>query len=222
MRAPYSLLFLLTIVTAAHAGSITVGPYTFDDLAFADTATQLDAGTLSPINCTTAQNCLTGFSPDAALVNLGFDGNANLFELGFSDLLATNGAGADIIFFSARFSDDPWSIAVHPQGGSYTSFVNFAIGDSIDTGVTGVVGAELFALPIDLSSFGLGAGVTVDAFQIKALPNQGGATEGDAVMAAVFNGATSQVPEPASGMLLAAGLSLGVLYSLRKQARGTR
>jgi hypothetical protein len=76
---------LLPEVAAAQI-SMTIGPWTFAETAFADDATQLDMGDLSSLCNTGLDDALTGFSPDTYLVNIGtetFPGN--LFQLDFTD-----------------------------------------------------------------------------------------------------------------------------------------
>ena len=84
-----TLTLALGFVTSAARADITIGTFTFDDLAFADNATQLDVGTIDffgspkPVDLNEA---LTGFSPTKGIVNIGLAGNANHFQLDFVDL----------------------------------------------------------------------------------------------------------------------------------------
>ena len=196
-------------LSQAAGADIIFGPWTFHDDAFADDATQIDAGTISLWGgATDLDDALTGFSPDKQIVNIGFDTNANHFQLDFIDLLAVDDAGADIVFFDARFSADPYEIALRPQGGSFTAFMSFTIDVFIDSGVDTAVGsADIYGLEIDASDFGLAAGAVIDAIQFRALPDANGTIQGDPVMAGVLNFA---IPAPPAAALLGlAGLAGG-------------
>ena len=187
-------LAVFCLGNSVRANDIMVGTFTFDELAFADNATQIDSGTISlfgspkPIDLNDA---LTGFSPKKAIVNIGLAGNANHFQLDFIDLLAVNATGADIVFFDARFSADPYEIAVRPVGSSFTAFVSYAEADFIDTGTIGpgLAISLIFALPIELDDFGLASDTVVDAIQFRSLVNSEGTNNGDPVMAGVLNAA---------------------------------
>ena len=220
------LAALIVLVGTGHAtAAITIGPFTFHDLAFADDATQIDAGTISLFGgAANLDDALTGFSPTKAIVNIGLGTNANHFQLDFTDLLAVNATGADLVFFDARFSEDPYEIAVRPVGSAFTSFNIFAVSDFVTTSTPGPSSATatsvLFALPIELDNFGLASGTVVDAIQFRSLLNAGGNIDGDPVMAAALN----VIPEPSSlitwGLLALLGL---VVYGRRRfVTRSTR
>jgi hypothetical protein len=197
--------------------SIIVGPYIFDDLAFADDATQIDAGTITLFGgAVSLDDALTGHSPTKGIVNIGIAGNANLFQLDFTDLMAVNGAGADIVLFDARFSADPYSIAVRTAGGGLSAFLPHGVAAQVATGVAGPGGSFLFGIEIDISAYGLAPGTIVDAIQFSALTNANGNVEGDPAMAAVLNGASA--PEP--GALLLVGLGLAGLALSRRRKSG--
>ena len=119
-------LAVLAPFPPGSVADIVYGPWTFPDDAFADTATQIEAGGLQLGCAVDVTDALTGFSPDRQLYNIGYFSHANLFELEFLDRHAINGRGPDIIFFESRFSSDPYEIAVRPQGGRFTSFIAFA------------------------------------------------------------------------------------------------
>ncbi len=209
---------VLLAISPNHAyATILYGGFTFDDLAFADDATQLDVGTISTFGTAAdLDDALVGFSPNKGIFNTGFGGNANLFQLDFIDFVARNDAGTDLVFFETRFSQDPYSIAVREVGGSFTAFLNFAASDFVSLGLTGALSGNVFALSIDLDAFGLAPGTLVDAMQFASLPIAGGDEEGDPLMAGVLNG-TVPVPEPGTLTLFVIGLAgLGFLRRRRK------
>ncbi|GEM_PF-2413077 len=199
---PLCVVLLPLIVDSALAepDAISIGPWKFDNAAFADAATQLDTGSIDlrgePTDPADLNEALTGYSPRKMLVNIGNGSNANLFQLDFTDLKAVNQTGPDIVFFEGVFApetsgDDPFEIAVRPEGGSFTGFVAYSASEFIDTGEPCISGCTVFGLEIDLDDFGLPAGTVVDAIQFRALNGVEGFPEGDPVMAAVLTGYTA-------------------------------
>jgi len=213
----YFLLFLFFLVLATFLligprqvqATIIVGSWEFDDLAFADNASQLESGLIDyRFGGSTLNDVLTGYSPALGIVNIGLtigtDYYANLFQLDFTDYIAINQMGADIVFFEARFSSDSYEIAVHEVGGSLSAFNYFRFDSFTDISESGPGGSSLYALEIDLSDFGLATGALVDAIQFRAADsyphptaNPSGLPEGDPVMAGILNG-TTPVPEPST------------------------
>ena len=201
-RGVLAAAFLAVLVgglgpSTSGLADIQVGPFLFDDLAFADGVSRLDGGDERLFlvgGATDLTDALTGYSPSKGVANIRAH---YLFQIDFLDLVAINATGPDIVFFDARFSTDPYEVAVRPSGGAFTSFVPYTVQEFIDTGVAGPISSPsrstLFALPIDLDSFGLPDGYVVDAIQFRALatvpPRSPPADfQGDPVMAAVLNG----------------------------------
>ena len=215
-RGASFLAVWIVVATAAQAtADILVGPFTFKDLAFADDATQIDAGTIFLIGgAADLDDALTGFSPTKGIAGTGSSGNANHFQLDFTDLLAVNAAGDDLVFFDARFSEDPYEIAVREVGSGFTSFLSFLVTDFVDTGEFGPNFSSLFALPIELDDFGLAAGTVVDAIQFRALENSSEVIDGDPVMAAVLN----TVPEPSTLLLAFTAFLLALSCHRRRRS----
>ncbi|MCZ7681335.1 MAG: hypothetical protein M5U28_22110 [Sandaracinaceae bacterium] len=190
LRSASLALALLAFAAPAEA-QITIGPYSWPDATyFADTATH--SGVPSWYGgATDATSALTGYSPTTAAVNVGYpcsDG-PEIIELGFTDVVAGNGAGFDIVVFDARFSADHYEIAVRPVGGSFTAYRLYDSSTHRMTGVAGPAGATLWGIEVDLTDFGVPAGGAVDAIQIKGdcATNPGTQAELDPVMAAVVN-----------------------------------
>lgn len=192
-RLPVALCaaFALSLLAVPASAQITIGPYTFPDATpFADTATHSG----SPMwygGATDATSALTGYSPTTAAVNVGYpctDG-PEVIELGFTDVVAGNGAGFDIVVFDGRFSADDYEIAVRPAGGAFTTYRPYLASAQRMTGVAGPAGAVLWGVEIDLTDFGVPAAGTVDAIRIKGdcTTNPAGRAELDPVMAAVVN-----------------------------------
>lgn len=192
--------------TQAEANTVKVGPWTFDEAAFADNATDVLGVNKSrfegvySINCLDLANyeeCLdlavTGFTPETYLGNVGNyneENHSNLFQLDFTDLKAENISGPDIVFFDCHYDEEnnPFEIAVRPEGGVFTDFILYSATDFEETDVYCVSGVAFnWGAEIDLSDFGLDSGTIVDALQFKSISSDGFAPpEGDPTMAAVL------------------------------------
>jgi len=146
--------------------------WTFRDDAFADFATQIDAGVIAPVNAPDLQGALTGYSPTTYLRNIGSITNfnhANHFQLDFTDTQAVNGAGPDIAFFTSQFIPEPYEIAVRPKGEPFTAFrtYNFLQFQAV---IVQPQGFQLGAAGIDIDDYGFPRGTVVDAIQFRGLP----------------------------------------------------
>ena len=182
---------------------IIYGPWTFTDAAFADVAMVLVGGELhvfpekAALCSLNSASVLEGFTPECGLINIGLQTpppakqqNANYFQLDFTDDMAVNGPGPDIIFFDARFSNDPYEFAVRVEGQLFGFFVTFGVEDFVNIGRPGpsdaVSQSDIYALEINLDAFAIAPFATVDAIQFRALAAAAGKeAEGDPVMAAV-------------------------------------
>lgn len=202
-RPRVAALGILLVLAGTAGADIGVGPWTFDDLAFADDATQIGAGSLQ-LYCgaTDLDDALTGYSPDRQIVNIGDAGHANHFQLDFLDLQAVNAAGPDLVFFETRYSSDPYEIALRPAGGEFTAFRPYGAQAFIFTGETGC--SSIWGLEVEFDDYGFAAGTVVDAMQFRALANGTGLIEGDPLMAAVLN--TGGTPVAASSWSLVKSL----------------
>ena len=176
---------LLAALSGGAEADIVLGPWTFDDAAFADQASQIGGGsTFLYCGATTVDDALTGFSPDAMVANIGAGSYANHFELRFDDLLAVNLAGPDLVFFEGRFSADSFEIAVRPSGGVFTPFQPFLSSQFQFTNLTNSCGGEVWGVEIELDQYGIPSGGLVDAIQFRCI-----SAEGDPLMAGVLHGA---------------------------------
>lgn len=188
--------------------AIVLGPWTFQEINFADGVEDLDGlsldirvpKTVSP----TLEAALLGYSPNSFLANIGNSANSsNLFVLSFDDLLAENKLGKDIVFFDCRFDpeEDYFEIAVRPQGViSFTNYIEYAPEDFIDTGEpcdTNISDPDPFithwGVPIDIGRYNdplnpeekLPLGTIVDAIKFRSSGGLDG-PGGDPSMAAVL------------------------------------
>jgi len=198
-----------TIPSKAETNTITIGPWIFDELAFADDATDIsdlqkiffrspqDANLENfcsdPLNFEACLDlALTDYSPDTFLGNIGdtdHDIDSNWFQLDFNDIKAENNFGPDIVFFDCHYfdEDNSFEFALRPEGGVFTDFITYDASEFQETGVECDAPYTIWGVAINLSSFGLAGGTVVDALQFKALPEgKVNLPQGDPVMAAVL------------------------------------
>lgn len=180
-------------------GDISYGGYVFNNLAFADRAEVNEAGPSFINGAATIDEALTGFTPDTGLFNIGStsgpDPFANDFTLYFDDLEASDAAGADIVLFDLRYSEDAYEIAVI-SGGVESSFLFYATGVQVNTGELHEGGAATaWAIEIDLASYGV---TTAEAIRFRGGPSNtsSGNPQADPTMAGVL-----AVPAPATAGL---------------------
>lgn len=198
----------------AETASITIGPWTFENAAFADNATVLDS--IKEIRVDTIDNCigtdlslgiqrfeecvdlaLTGYTPETFFVNAGTTGDtgSNWFQLDFTDLKAENHFGPDLVFFECHFDQEfyynSYEIAVRPEGGIFTDFVTFNASEFQETDDLCYDPFNNWGLAIDLAEFGIASGTVVDAIQFKVVdPDPGDPNvraEGEPSMVAVLS-----------------------------------
>ncbi|MFG0329294.1 MAG: hypothetical protein ACF8PN_05280 [Phycisphaerales bacterium] len=189
LKACVAAAALFTLVDRTMA-DIVYGPWVFSDNAFADTVEQLEAGRVFTY-CSTGslEAALTGFSPSSMLINIGLEyqfKHSNRFRLGFTDLMAVNREGPDIVFFDARFSPDPYSIAVRVAETGESTFDLVYPAEQFIELTSECSDSTVFGVEIDLSDYGLPIGAVVDAIEFSALRNSRGNVEGDPVMAGVL------------------------------------
>ena len=194
--AVFPLLFRSTAIA-----TINFGGDMFHDDAFADDAFQIGPGTVAYAGgARSVKEALAGFSPGTGLLNIGFNGNANLFQLDFKDIPATNGQGNDIAFYTAGHINgglqgrDPYEIAVREVGGDFSEFRRFDHGRFVRTNQLVFTNPFLVAyrLRFELDAFGIRPGNAIDAIRFRALAGpdanlSNGEPQGDPIMAAVLN-----------------------------------
>lgn len=194
-------VIVLSAPWIASAQPIVVGPYTFpDETPFADTAAYHGNPSGDPLEeflhwipFDSGPSSLVGHSPRSGFTNLGVnrDGmcvSGETIDFGFTDVLAVNGPGPDIVIFDGRFSDDDYEIAVRPVGGGMTPSRFEYIADQRYTGAAGPSSSMLWGVEVDLSDFGIRPGIEVDLVRVigdcSTAPS--GHSQVDPVMAAVL------------------------------------
>ena len=125
----------------------------------------------------------------------------------FTDNAVQNGPGPDLIIFEVSGPRSPgtpdpaehFEVSIF-NGTSFTPFVGF---DPVATGFgTPDPTLDIFAVQIELSSFGVTSGALVDRVRLHVFDNNQGSKGAD--IAAL--GALNSIPEPSTGLLLATGL----------------
>jgi hypothetical protein len=223
MRLIVASLFGLSFATSvASAASITVGGFSFDagETAFADDAL-LISGSGVRFSCTAGGIAASSFAEalsgsdvtQCANVSGGGDG---IVEVRFTDNSIANGAGTDLVIFEVSGPQTPGTPDPRERfelsildGATYSPFVAF---DPVATGYgTPDPTLDIFAIQIDLSSFGLAAGAQVDGVRLHLFDNHLGSKGADiAALGALNSGAP--VPEPSTALLLGAGLAVLAAY----------
>ena len=170
-RRCFGPLCAVAAATGAH-GAIFYGSYTFADQAFADRAEVNEPGDMFINGAATFEEALTGFTPDTGLFNIGSTSGptafANDFTLFFDDLGAVDLAGADVVLFDLRYSEDAYEIAVI-SGGVESVFLSYSTASQVNTGELHEGGAATaWAVEIDLSDYGVS---TAEAIRFRAGPS---------------------------------------------------
>lgn len=214
-----ALVITCLAATSGYAGTVTLGTFTFDDQLFGNTLTESDGGafrslySLNVVNAVAGNpGALTGPNFGTGIANIGLFGTQIDYTIGYTPGIV-NGAGADFGLVAA-FSvlNDTFHLAVSTDGISFTPFSDFAGSTAVISGPSvayffqggGPFNTSLGVITIDLSTFGISGGATVQAIRV-----QGRALEEPDVIRIAGLG-TAAVPEPGSVALVAIGLvSLG-------------
>jgi hypothetical protein len=205
---------------------LSVGGFTFPggESAFADDAA-LVSGTIRS-NCTAGPSVSPATSLPQAITgsDLSFcinnnTGNSGVVEIIFVNNLIVNGAGTDLVIFELSGAlpagtpepRERFGVSIF-DGSSFTAFAEF---DPVATGLTSFGTPseflDVFAVEIDLTSFGSSPGVTVDRVRLHIFDVGAGTKSGD--VAAL--GALNSIPEPTRFALLSAGITVLVALRLR-------
>ena len=209
---------LLGCAPLIHAGTVTLGTFTFDSNEFGNSVMANDGGTFESTNWLNVADsdpgqtaALTGANFNTGIANIGDFGSTIIYTIGYSTPIV-NGAGADLgLVTGYSWSGDTYNVAVSTDGTTFTPYQTFsgsALG--VDTHVSmsyyygggGPYATDLVVIPIDLSVFGVASGGTVSAIEFEGLNG----TQPDLFRIAGFGGTASAIPEPFSIGLIGAGL----------------
>jgi hypothetical protein len=220
-------LAALAIAKTGWSGTVSLGPFAFDDQQFGNTLIESDGGIsrnsnwLNVINANPGNpGALTGPNFDTGIANIALNFSTNIdYTIGYNTPIA-NGPGADfglVTGFSYLF--DTFHIAVSIDGVNFTPFQDIAGSTGVHTGVSrdyfygnnanGPFRTELAVVSIDLSLFGIANNATVGAIRVEARSGQ----EPD-----VFRMAGFAVPEPGTVALAVIGL-VGLALLRRRLVR---
>ena len=202
MKLGISALVAASVLTFAQpaAADVTVGGFTFEDNAFADTLIA-SSGSFTFVGPSLA-SALT----DSSASTYAFSNDTGAFvTLGFTDNLLVNGAGADLVLFELGIPD-PFRVTINGISATYAT---------TNTGFT-AAGFNLNAAAIDLTLFGILSGASVTQVMLE-FPNNG--TRASTALVGALNSANA-VPEPSTWAMLIGGVGLmgGVM---RRRARSS-
>jgi len=201
---------------SAAAAPITVGGFAFDsgEEAFADDASFV-SGSGVRFSCAAGAPAASSYaealsgSDITQCVNVSGGGDG-VIEVAFNDNSIVNGPGADLVIFEvsgprATGTPDPaelFELSVF-DGTVYTPFAAFT---PVATGFgTPDPTLDLFAVAIDLTTFGIAAGAAVNHVRLHLFDNGLGSKGADIAALGALNSATP-IPEPSTAALLAIGL----------------
>ncbi|HMS54048.1 MAG TPA: PEP-CTERM sorting domain-containing protein [Fimbriimonadaceae bacterium] len=208
---------LVGLTAAAHA-QLSLDTFVFDNSQFGNTLQESDGGTFSFSNWLNVINVnpgnpalLTGANFETGLANIGL-GSSPTYTIGY-DTPIMNRPGDDLGIVVARYSEDEAILSVSTDGATFTSSHSFGFETAVDTGVHkqyfygggGPFDAELFVHPVDLSTFGVAEGTSIQAVMVTGTPQL------DLIRVAGF-----AVPEPST---VVAFLGLAAIVGLRRQKR---
>lgn len=202
------VVLLLTYISASSA-SVTIGPYTFDNDAFPDSATYISGGPATfsfPSTGDINQDLLLAAGPDPALHVYAAPIK---FYLEFLDNSVINYAGADLVLFELNLPDTA-EVAVRIDNG--TGWTTPQIFSFTYTGFT-AAGLPLNAVAIDLDVFGVPAVSQVKKIEINNTST--GETISSAIAGVGALNNTRVVPAPGAALLGCIGVCF--VGWLRKQ-----
>lgn len=191
------------------AAPIVIAGTTYDTVNFADTliSSSSTGGTFSlGGGAATLAAAVTGFDVDTwAFCNC----DSAYVQLGFTDNVVTNGPGADLALFEIGTPDN-FGISLTVGGVTQTVV-------SVSTGFTQAQGFGINLATVDLSSFGIAPGASVNSIVVNmGFPFAN--TSSSPTLAAVT--ALNATPEPSTMVLLGGGLV--AMVSLSRNRRRIR
>lgn len=217
-----AFIAMCLLAAAAQAAPISVGGFTFSagEEAFADDAI-LVSGVITGADGPTIKRVLVGSSISDSF-NTG-DSGGGIVEVLFTDNLIVNGAGTDLVIFELSGdrpagTPDPREIfEISIFNG--VSFSSFATVTPVATGFPDPADSTLdvFAIQVDLSSFGIAPGSTTDRVRLHIFNANLGSKSADLTALGALN--SLSVPEPSSSAALAIGLS-ALALSRRRRSDG--
>jgi hypothetical protein len=196
------------LATPAYSLPIVVAGFTFPagEEAFADDTLNVSGPVLDP---NTVRRVLTG-SNIADSFNTG-DSNPTVIEVRFIDNAIENGPGVDLIVFELSGdkpagTPDPreiFDIAVW-TGATFSAFARVA---PVATGWNDPADSTLdvFAVQVDLSTFGVPAGMVIDRVRVAVFNANLGSKSADLTGLGALH-SVAPIPEPSSGVLVLFGL----------------
>ncbi len=217
-----AILAMCLCAASAHAAPISVGGFTFTagEEAFADDAV-LVSGVITGADAPTIKTVLVGSSISDSF-NTG-DSGGGIVEVLFTDNAIVNGPGADLVIFELSGdrpagTPDPaevFDVSIF-DGFSFSSFVTVT---PVATGFPDPADPTLdvFAVQVDLSSFGIAPGGTTDRVRLHIFNANLGSKSADLTALGALNSLT--VPEPSSSAALVVSLSALALLRRRRRAR---
>ena len=202
---------LIRILCAAAAlavpqmasAAVSVGGFSFDNNAFVDVLNS-SSGSFSNSGGTLAS---TVTDVDASTFAFSFSQGAFL-DLGFTDNVAVNGAGNDIVLFELGVPDR-WLVTINGISNQCQS-----AGTGFSAG-----GFQLTACGLDLSAFGIASGGTVSSLRLSFFDDS--TTASTSLVGALNSQAVGgAIPEPATWAMLLTGFGL-VGATMRRRAAAT-
>ncbi len=141
------------------------------------------------MSVTTVEEAVVGYSPLSGVMNVGFPCAApEWVDVGFTDVLPFEGAGADVILFDARFSVDDFAVQVRAVGSAdFESVHVYPSSSQTPTGEVGPSGSEIWGVEVDFEDFGLPLETAVDAVRVIGNCEVTPDAEFDLLMAAVVD-----------------------------------
>jgi len=234
VRSSVVLVLLITFPTGAASAPISVAGIAFPagEEAFADGAL-LVSGTLN-------HSCTAGPVPAASSLSEALSGSdirqcvntsdstGGIVEVFFSNNSIRNDPGADLVIFELSGPQAPGTPDARERFGVSVAiggvFIAFLQVDPIATGFNSITDPtlDIFAVQIDLAAVGVPPGGSIDRVRLHIRNNNLGTRSADIAALGALHSA-SPVPEPATGVLLGAGIAALTAGSDRwRRTRGGR